>query len=726
MELCNYCKLIEVRELSSDQDFYNRTLKEVSQKANDGCTMCRFVSQRISNSSDYAQKYPDTVWSLSVSQREEAYGPKRLPTQVKLMHNRQEKPVRYDICRVPHKSIDPDFGSLHRVYNERHPRDHDGHLRYFPRLIERDPLSDATIELVRDWLTACTSHTSRRAQVARSLPKRLISFHSSVNVILTEHDGELGHYLALSHCWGAIDDAVSTTRDNFVERTTIGMQEAHLPNNFRNAIAFTRRLKYDYLWIDSLCIIQHDQDDWACEASKMAQYYNNASLTLTVADALTCHDGFLHFRNHYTSPSISAKREDAYCLREVLPDDYELNLKSPISKRAWTLQERLISPRIIHFTRNQMLWHCRTCTWAEGYVYNSFRSHQEFEMGCEKAGRYIDREEEDAHRRSRVADPNYQPYFDLNFAAEVWYSCISEYTTRFLLHASDKLAAISGLAQKYAHKEMGRYLAGLWENDVFRGLAWTRVKPGERTEEKYMSYFAIKAKRITATRALRPPVLYRAPSWSWASVNGPVAINEAFFYFAKRGASTGMQYEVEHWESEYGPRLVTCALQHSRASPYLDTLEGSFIQVEGYCRPLWVSKTKLFSDPIGPNGPFVKSLLFDDDQAMELFCYLNQPRTVDSVSKRLLVLQICKERTGLRLVYGLLLKEVPDMEDAYRRVGVVKLACYNLCRVVEARNLGFVYYMHPTQLSFGGIPKEDYKTKEWQNERWGKRTIKLF
>ena len=523
-----------------------------------------------------------------------------------------------------------------------------------------------------------------------------------------------------------MDDAFSTTRENLAERTTLGIEEVQLPNNFKHAIAFTRRLKYDYIWIDSLCIIQHDQDDWACEASKMAQYYNNASLTLTVADALTCHVGFLHFRNQRTSPPIPADGEDYYSLRKVLPNDDELNLMSPISKRAWTLQERLISPRIIHFTRNQLLWHCRTCQWAEGYVYNSFRSHDEFELGCQKAGNYIDREEYDTYWRSRSSDPNYQPYFDLDFAAEIWYSCISEYTTRFLSHPSDKLAAISGLAQKYANTEMGRYLAGLWECDIFRGLAWTRVKPGERTEEKFMSYFAIKAKRTIAARALKPPVLYRAPSWSWASVNGPVAINEAFFYFAKRGASAGMQYEVEHWESEYGPRLVTCALQHSTASPYLDTLEGSFIQVEGYCRPLWVSKTTPSSDAIGPNGSFVKNLLFDDAQSTELCCYLNQPRHMDAVSKQLLILQICKQRTGLRLVYSLLLEEVPDTVNGYRRVGVVELACYNLCRVIEAPTPGFVYYMHPTQRSFSGIRKADYNTKEWQKERWEKRTIKLF
>lgn len=94
--------------------------------------------------------------------------------------------------------------------------------------------------------------------------------------------------------------------------------------------------------------------------------------------------------------------------------------------------------------------------------------------------------------------------------------------------------------------------------------------------------------------------------------------------------------------------------------------------------------------------------------------------------KELLVLQICKQRTGLRFVYGLLLEEVHGTEDAYKRVGIVELACHNLCRVVKGPSTGFVYYMHPTQRSFGGISKAHFKTKEWQKDRWEKWAIKLF
>lgn len=668
------------------------------------------------------------MWSLSISQREESYGYNKRPTQVQLKLNQQETPFKYDICRLPSTLKETELGNLAGKYKEEHPQHDDGHLRYFPRLLERDPLSDATIELVRDWLTACASHAFCRAQTPRPLPKRLVDVRSGPRVVLTEHNSETGHYLALSHCWGSVDDAFSTTRDNIAERTSIGIQFSQLPSNFQHAVAFTRRLEYDYVWIDSLCIMQHDEDDWACEASKMAQYYNNAILTLAVADALTCHVGFLHPRNHYISPSIAGEGQQYYCLREVLRDDCELNLTAPISKRAWTLQERLISPRTMHFTRDQLLWHCRECEWAEGYVYNTNRSHDEFRLGCEKAGYFVDREEQDAYWRSRSSGPGYEPFFDLNFASETWYKCVSEYTTRFLSRPSDKLAAISGLAEKFAEPKLGRYMAGLWEQDLFRGLAWTRVKlgVGVEVEGQYMSYIAIKAKRTFAARALKPPLLYRAPSWSWASTNGPVEINYAFFYSPKLGASKGMHYEIKHWEKEYRPRLVNCVLHHSRTSSYLNVLEGSFIQVEGYCRPLWISKTELSSKAIGPKGPFIKDLIIDHDQPKELYCYLNKPRELERLWKELLIFQICKQRTAHRLVYGLLLEEIHGTEDAYRRVGIVELACYNLCRVEGRPRVGFTYFMHPTLQSFNGIPKEDYETREWQKDRWEQRVIKLF
>ena len=192
---------------------------------------------------------------------------------------------------------------------------------------------------------------------------------------------KIGHYLALSHCWGSVDTTFSTTRENFAQRASTGFQFSEMPRNFRHAIAFTRRLGHNYIWIDSLCILQDDQEDRAREASKMAQYYNRALLTLAVADAMTCHVGFLYDRKHYTSRSIGGEDQHYYCFRDVLQDEFDLNMKAAINQRAWTLQERLVSPRVLSFTREQLLWSCRECEWAEAYVYNRHRSHDGADLG---------------------------------------------------------------------------------------------------------------------------------------------------------------------------------------------------------------------------------------------------------------------------------------------------------------------------------------------------------
>lgn len=97
-ELCNYCKLIKIRDFTSNETLYQRTRKETSQSVEEGCTLCRFLNQCFANPGDYAQKHPNAVWSLSISQREEAYGHNKRPTQVTLNLNHQETPFKYEIA----------------------------------------------------------------------------------------------------------------------------------------------------------------------------------------------------------------------------------------------------------------------------------------------------------------------------------------------------------------------------------------------------------------------------------------------------------------------------------------------------------------------------------------------------------------------------------------------------------------------------------------------------
>lgn len=735
--LCNYCKSLNVSESRRDENRYDdiiyaRELKDTLAAAttDSTCELCSFLTRLLRFPDDYIERKGDSMLSLRCNLNAESYGrttAAQRPTLVELRLEGLSEPIlKYDICKVISSPADRNLSIFEGKYPEAHPEVHDGHMRYVPRIVNSDPLSSATIGLIKDWLGRCQRHEFCKAQKPRPMPTRVIDLESEKPKII-ESERASGHYIALSHCWGSSEDTFSTTADNIEERMTIGLDLYTQPSNFRDAIAFTKRLGFRYLWIDSLCIIQHDVLDWRHEASRMAGYYNNALLTLAIADAINCHAGFAHRRHSMYSPPIPGNGE-LYCLREELPQEFHLNMSSFISKRAWTFQERLLSPRIIHFTKDQLLWRCRADEWAEGYIYNSYRRHNEFRS--DRAGNFIDRAEYDAYWRNRSDNKTGQVHFDTNFAAQTWYDCVSEFSTRSLTRASDKLAAIAGLADMFSQPELGKYMAGLWGRDLFRGLAWLRTEPALRTAEKYRSYIASKAKVTLAARAYKPPSEYRAPSWSWASVIGPIEIDSDMFYSAKRGASPAMQYEVDHWTGEYGPKLISSHLLHNSNNPYVDTLEGSYIRVYGYHRQLWISNVSVSSED-GPNGTFIKNIFFDEDMAgqpRKIYASLNEPDHPDASTKEMLMFQICKQCAGDRLVYCLLLECVGDA-DSFKRVGLLELACYNLCEIPEKqRGGGFVYYMHPMHAGYSsaGIKKKDYETKEWQKNRWDKGTLKLF
>ncbi|PQE07156.1 Heterokaryon incompatibility protein [Rutstroemia sp. NJR-2017a BVV2] len=76
-----------------------------------------------------------------------------------------------------------------------------------------------------------------------------------------------------------------TTKDNIdCFKQALPMEE--LPQTFKDAITVTRQLGLQYIWIDSLCIIQHDQEDWFRESAKMGDIFESSSCTLAAVDAL--------------------------------------------------------------------------------------------------------------------------------------------------------------------------------------------------------------------------------------------------------------------------------------------------------------------------------------------------------------------------------------------------------------------------------------------------------
>lgn len=88
-------------------------------------------------------------------------------------------------------------------------------------------------------------------------------------------------YVTLSHRWGTQSFRL-TTRETLEEHRK-GIAFNILSPVFKEAVIITRQLGFRYLWIDSLCILQQDDEDWDRESMQMGQIYMCAVLNL--ADA---------------------------------------------------------------------------------------------------------------------------------------------------------------------------------------------------------------------------------------------------------------------------------------------------------------------------------------------------------------------------------------------------------------------------------------------------------
>lgn len=170
-----------------------------------------------------------------------------------------------------------------------------------------------------------------------------------------------GGYIVLSHCWGTPTDEEKrrfcTTRENYRNRLE-GFGCGDLPMTFQDAVQVTRKLDKEYLWIDSLCIIQGDEEDWKTEAGCMEKVFASAYCTIAASSATSCKDGFLE-RNtnsqYIQVQDISGRR--LYVCDDI--DDFSNDVDAgPLNQRAWVLQERVLSRRTIHFSATQTYWEC--------------------------------------------------------------------------------------------------------------------------------------------------------------------------------------------------------------------------------------------------------------------------------------------------------------------------------------------------------------------------------
>lgn len=345
--------------------------------------------------------------------------------------------------------------------------------------------------LAFDWVSECLlNHADCSAPGQNFLPQRLLHVTNTVNH-LTITDTETDQhgskpYAALSYCWGG-DQQFKTTKENLNVRTR---DPLILPKTIQDAVCVTRRLGLEYLWVDSMCIIQDDEEDKADQVSQMHKIFENAFVTIASTCATGCKDGFLYPRRGIDTFRVHMEFADGASGSVVLFPKAPRGRDEPLSKRAWTLQETMLSRRILSYGSRQMRWFCKGMTRSHGgakldpdyAIEASFRPVSEMMVDLPKMRKNS--------RRMRV-DPTSLP----------WTELVEAYTQRSLSVPADKLIAISAIAQSISDTipwAKTGYFAGTWRERFIEQLLWSM-----------------------STREIGPrPAEHRAPSWSWASVDG--------------------------------------------------------------------------------------------------------------------------------------------------------------------------------------------------------------
>ncbi|KAH6694357.1 heterokaryon incompatibility protein-domain-containing protein [Leptodontidium sp. MPI-SDFR-AT-0119] len=387
-------------------------------------------------------------------------------------------------------------------------------------------LPNAGIDLARSWLQNCLqTHNvcTPNFPATDFVPTRLIdvSFNGNTSQwrLHITSPSEPVPYLTLSHCWGTTQ-TLRLLEDNLSSFTT-GMSDSDVPIKYKNAFHVTRSLGHRYIWVDSLCIIQDSPSDWLKESMTMHSIYASSILTLAASNAPNSDTPFLHQRtpsltlaevitmNWQVAPSDSAlsflssppkSGNTRYLINHH--DFYRMSLsRSPLASRAWCFQELALSPRVLHFEAEQLFWECRSLKSCEAHPFITMPSVTDL----------VSPVISDLFRGMTEAEA---PRLMIMRPTSHWHDIIESYTKGGLTKGEDKFIALAGVAKAYEEKFGGEYVAGLWRSEMPYSLLWW--VDGSKFEVRK---FAEEGRELRFARRVSG---YRAPSWSWGSMDGRV------------------------------------------------------------------------------------------------------------------------------------------------------------------------------------------------------------
>lgn len=308
--------------------------------------------------------------------------------------------------------------------------------------MNRHVSSEIAFAKARNWLAECDSHPRCQASTSDFLPNRVLDVdipraQSIIRLVPTTATFPAARrYVALSYCWGGPQPVTTTASTLSAHQSQIAIKT--LPQTLKDAISVTRRIGFRYLWVDSLCIIQDSPTDMSLEIALMPEYYSHAVFTLCAASSPSSTSGFLNSRPWI--PYLNGP----FSLRYKCPNDQIGHItlvqhkpfsieEEVINTRGWTLQESLLSTRLLTFGSRNLRWSCRTSQYSDGGPWDA----------CYDSGL----------REKWEALHNLDERWSLSANSDPliggWRHIVENYCRRRMSVPGDKLAALSGIARRY-------------------------------------------------------------------------------------------------------------------------------------------------------------------------------------------------------------------------------------------------------------------------------------
>lgn len=347
-------------------------------------------------------------------------------------------------------------------------------------------------------------------------------------------------YAALSYRWGS-EQPHATTLKNREAYGKEGVSIQILPRTIRDAIIVCKELGLDFLWVDSMCIPQDSPADLERELAIMGAIYHNAYIVIAASSAQSCNEGFLDKRPFQGQPisipfgengSVNLSRQSTSDSQDS--QDFK-DSTQPLNSRAWAYQESFMARRLLAFHSREVVWSCcKSCGDSGG-----FRNPNTFMFG-------------------RLSSSCRDKHVSLGEFRD-WGFVVEEYSRKTLTYDSDKLPALAGIAEifNFGPEKGGDYMAGIFVQQFYQLIVW------------YMPHRGV-------GQCPARPAKWRAPSWSYMSIDGPIGFVDLNGSGGPRPTS---EYKGFSWTAEIKSKLASEENPYGAVKDASMRVHGQLIEV---------------------------------------------------------------------------------------------------------------------------------------------------